>query len=124
MEFNYRLSFFLDLPNLSPGGRTLTSRIGAGGTGELQSERRKFVIDFGGETLSKLANDAPVTAVVSASTGQIQNVVIHKNPYTSGWRLSFELLPQSDNPSELRCFLKLGNDVLTETWSYQWTVAK
>lgn len=124
LEYSYRLFFFLELPNLSPGGRALASRIGAGGTGELQSERRRFVIDFGGEALAKLADDAPVTAMVSASTGQIQNVVIHKNSYTNGWRLSFELLPQSDNPSELRCFLKLGNDVLTETWSYQWTVAK
>ncbi len=47
-----------------------------------------------------------------------------ENPYTKGWRMSFELLPQGSDPSELRCFLKLGNDVLTETWSYQWTVAR
>ncbi len=124
LEFNYRLSFFLDLPNLSPGGRALTSRVGAGGAGDLDPSRRRFVIDFGGEALAKLADDAPVEAVVSASTGQVENVVAHKNPHTNGWRLSFELLPQGGEPSELRCFLKLGNDVLTETWSYQWTVAK
>lgn len=29
LEYSYRLSFFLILPNLSPGGRTLFSRIGA-----------------------------------------------------------------------------------------------
>ena len=124
MEYNYRLSFFLDLPNLSSGGRTLASRVGAGGAGDLNSERRRFVVDFGGENLAKLADETPVEAVVSASTGQIQNVVVHKNPQTNGWRLSFELLPQGDASSELRAFLKLGNDVLTETWSYQWTVAK
>jgi len=66
----------------------------------------------------------PVKSKISASTGQVQNVVAHKNPYTKGWRMSFELLPQGNDPSELRCFLKLGNDVLTETWSYQWTVAR
>lgn len=124
LEFSYRLSFFLDLPNLSSGGRTLASRVGAGGAGDLQAERRRFVIDFGGENLARLADDAPVEGVVSGSTGQIQNVVVHKNPQTHGWRLSFELLPQGDAPSELRGFLKLGNDVLTETWSYQWTAAK
>ncbi len=124
LEYNYRLYFFLDLPNLSPGGRTLTSRVGAGGAGDLDSNRRRFVIDFGGEALAKLPDDAPVQAVVSASTGQVQNVVVHKNSYTSGWRISFELLPQGDAPSELRCFLKLDNDVLTETWSYQWTASK
>jgi len=124
LEFNYRLSFFLDLPNLSPGGRTLASRIGAGGAGDLDPSRRRFVIDFGGEALTLLAEDAPVQAVVSASTGEIQNVVVHKNPHTKGWRLSFELLPQGSDPAELRCFLKLGNDALTETWSYQWTAVK
>ncbi|MFZ1640976.1 MAG: glucan biosynthesis protein G [Candidatus Contendobacter sp.] len=121
LEYSYRLSFFLDLPSLSSGGRTLASRVGAG---DMQSERRRFVVDFGGENLAKLADDAPVEAVVSGSTGQIQNAVVHKNPQTHGWRLSFELLPQGDAASELRGFLKLGNDVLTETWSYQWIAAK
>lgn len=124
LEFNYRLSFFLDMPTLSPGGRTLASRIGAGGAGDLNPEIRRFVIDFSGESLAKLAENTPVQAIVSASAGQIQNVVVHKNTHSNGWRLSFELLPQGSDRSELRCFLKLGNDVLTETWSYQWTVAK
>ncbi|MDS4021633.1 MAG: glucan biosynthesis protein G [Candidatus Competibacter sp.] len=124
LEYNYRLYFFLDLPNLSPGGRTLASRAGAGGTGDLNSERRRFVIDFGGESLAKLAEDAPVVAVISSSSGQIENVVTHRNAQTNGWRVSFELLPQGDTPADLRCFLKLGNDVLTETWSYQWTAVK
>ncbi|MEI2743192.1 MAG: glucan biosynthesis protein G [Candidatus Competibacter sp.] len=124
LEFNYRLSFFVDLPNLSPNGRTLASRIGAGGAGDLNPNLRRFVIDFGGEALSKLPDDAPVQAVVSASTGKVQSVVAHKNSHSGGWRLSFELAPQGSDPSELRCFLKLGEDVLTETWSYQWTAVK
>ncbi|MDS4025371.1 MAG: glucan biosynthesis protein G [Candidatus Contendobacter sp.] len=124
LEYNYRLSFFLDLPNLPLGGRTLASRVGAGDPGDPRPERRRFVIDFGGDNLARLTDDAPVKGVVSSSTGQIQNVVVHKNPQTQGWRLSFELLPQGDTAAELRGFLKLGNDVLTETWSYQWTAAK
>jgi len=50
-------------------------------------------------------------------------VVVHKNPHTHGWRLSSNCCA-GRRASELRCFLKLGNDVLTETWSYQWTAAK
>lgn len=67
------------------------------------------MIDFGGEALAKLAEDAPLQAVVSASSGQVANVVAHKNPYTNGWRILFELLPEGDNPADLRCFLKLGD---------------
>lgn len=124
LEFNYRMFFFVDMPNLSPNGRTLASRIGAGGAGDLNSNIRRFVIDFGGEELTKLTEETPVAAVVSASSGQVQNVVVHKNPSTTGWRLSFELDPQGNPSSELRGFLKLGENVLTETWSYQWTATK
>ena len=124
LEFNYRLYFFLDLPNLSPGGHALTSRVGAGGAGDLDASRRRFMIDFGGEALSKLPENAPVKAMISTSAGQVQNIVVQKNTYTQGWRVSFELLPQGNDSAELRCFLKLGDDVLTETWSYQWTAPK
>ena len=124
LEFNYRLYFFLEMPGLSPAGRILSSRVGAGGAGDLDPSRRRFVIDFGSETLANLADDAPVEGVIKASTGQIQNVVVHKNPYTRGWRLSFEFLPDADNLSELRGFLKLEDKFLTETWSYQWTAPR
>lgn len=135
LEFNYRLSFFLDLPQLTAGGRTLSSRIGAGGTGEMDSSKRRFVLDFGGDNLAKLAETADTATeavssanapkgVVSSSAGQIQNIVVQKNPQTQGWRLSFELAPGNSPAAELRAFLKLGNDVLTETWSYQWTATQ
>ena len=80
LEFNYRLYFFLDMPNLSPGGHALTSQVGAGGAGDLDASRRRFVIDFGGEALGKLPENAPVKATISASAGQIQNVVTQKTP--------------------------------------------
>jgi glucans biosynthesis protein len=124
LEYNYRLYFFLEMASLSPGGWVLSSRIGAGGAGASDPSRRRFVIDFGGNALTQLANDAPVEAVVTGSSGQIENVVTHKNPYNDDWRVSFELLPQGSDPADLRCFLKLGNNVLTETWSYQWTLPK
>ena len=122
MEFNYRLTFFLDLPNLSPNGRAIASRVGASGAGDLDSAVRRFVIDFAGEALNKLPEDAQITGVVTSSTGQVENIVAHKNNHTQGWRLSFELRPKDNQPADLRSFLKLGNEVLTETWNYQWTV--
>jgi periplasmic glucans biosynthesis protein len=124
LELNYRLHFFLDMPGLSPAGRTLASRVGAGGAGDLDPSRRRFVIDFGGEALAALADDAPVEAAIKASTGRIEHVVVQKNRQINGWRLAFEFLPDGDNLAELRGFLKLDNAVLTETWSYQWTAPR
>lgn len=121
-EFNYdyRLYFELNSPERPAGGRTLASREGAGGAGDLDPSKRRFVIDFQGGNLDMLPADAPVAAMVNASAGRVINTVVQKNPFTKGWRLSFELVPEDAESIGLRCFLKLGADVLTETWSFQW----
>lgn len=118
----YRMYFALDHPALPPGGRTYATRIGRGGSGGvIEPNKRKFVIDFVGGDLDDLAADAPVEAVVTASSGKIDHKVVQHHDPIDGWRVFFELQPKGDAPVELRCFLKLGGDALTETWSYQWT---
>ena len=120
-RFAYRLSLVLDKPGLPPGGQTYATRIGRGGVGgEITPGKRKFVIDFVGDRLKELSADMPVEAVVTASSGQVDHQVVQRNHFIDGWRVFFELKPEGAAPVELRCFLKLGEDILTETWSYQW----
>ena len=121
-RFDYRMYFALDQPNLPPGGKTYATYVGRGGSGGvIEPNKRKFVIDFTGGALDELAPDAAVEAVVTASSGTIDNKVVHHNDHIDGWRVFFELKPAGDAPVELRCFLKQGGDALTETWSYQWS---
>jgi glucans biosynthesis protein len=121
-QFAYRMSFFLDTSELPPGGRTYATRIGVGGySGESEPDKRKFVIDFVGGRLSDLNPTAPVEAVVTASTGRIDNQAVQRNDFIGGWRVFFDLKPEGEAPVEIRCFLKSGEDALTETWSYQWS---
>ncbi len=94
--------------------------VGATRVGRGESEgARKFVIDFAGEKLPKVA-DAPIRAVVSASRGTVKNLVSQFNEVTGNWRAFFDLIPEGTDPIELRCFLQLGEAALSETWSYQW----
>jgi glucans biosynthesis protein len=118
--FEYRLHFALELESKPPAGRALSTRLGAGGAASDDPGKRLFVIDFGGGKLAELPEDAKVEAIISTSAGQIANVVTQKNSFTQGWRASFEFIPEADRPAQLRCFLKSGGDVLSETWSYQW----
>ena len=37
------------------------------------------------------------------------------------WRVTMEVKPSGDDPVDLRCYLDLYGEVLTETWNYQWT---
>jgi periplasmic glucans biosynthesis protein len=119
-EYAYRLRFAADPEAKLQGGRTLSTRIGAGGTAVLDPEKRKFVLDFGGETLAALPTDTPVEAFVSTSAGTLSTATVQPNPETKGWRLFFELSPDGSGPVDLRAFLRNGNDVLSETWSFQW----
>jgi periplasmic glucans biosynthesis protein len=120
MEFAYRLRYSADPEARLTGGRTLATRIGAAGTDMLDSDRRKFVVDFVGENLSKLPPETPVMATVTTSSGELSPPIAQHNPETGGWRLFFELTPERGRTAELRGFLYEGNDVLSETWSFEW----
>ncbi len=121
MSFKYKLTFSRDPEEHQQGGRTLSTRIGAAGTDDLDSSKRKFVIDFAGETLSKLPPDTPVEAVVAVTNGKlIGKPIALPNKETQGWRLFFEIEPESGKIAELRAFLRNQQDVLSETWTYQW----
>jgi glucans biosynthesis protein len=120
-SFAYRMSFFLEKSRLPPDGRTYATRMGPGGfSGESEHDQRKFVIDFAGGRLQNPDADTPVEAVITASTGTINHQTVQRNPFIDGWRVFFDLKPQGNAPIELRCFLKSGEETLTETWSYQW----
>ncbi|MCP5425250.1 MAG: glucan biosynthesis protein G [Gammaproteobacteria bacterium] len=118
--FEYRLHFALALESKPPAGQVIATRTGAGGVAGGDPSKRLFVIDFDGKKLEEMGEDAGVTAIVSTSAGQISNIVTQKNAFTKGWRASFEFAPEGDRSAQLRCFLKSGGDVLSETWSYQW----
>jgi len=114
-----RLHFSLGKAERFPEGRVIATHIGKGGTA-LDQPTRKFVIDFSGKSFERLKKGAVVEAVVSASLGKILHPVTQENRFTDGWRVFFELESEGHEAVELRCFLKSGTDVLTETWSYQW----
>jgi len=122
LNFEYRLAFGADYLGQVPGAHTQTTRIGGGGTDSRENKARKFMIDFVGKSLEKLSPETPVEAVVSNSAGEIPpaTIIVLYNPYTQGRRVFFELLPHDEVEVELRCFLRSGNHVLSETWSYQW----
>ena len=121
LHVEYRIHFSLDPEAQLKGGRTRATRVGAGGTDVPDHSRRKFVLDFTGQAVDKLDPESPnVQPVCSASSGELAPPVAHHNRFTGGWRLFFELVPEAGQSVDLRCFLRRGQDVLTETWTYRW----
>jgi glucan biosynthesis protein len=47
---------------------------------------------------------------------------VQRVPQTGSWRIAFVVTPRAKKPVvDLRCYLTLYGEVLTETWVYQWT---
>jgi glucans biosynthesis protein len=82
---------------------------------------RHIVIDFAGGDLDTLSAGQPVQAAVSANGGDISAVTVERLPENAVWRVALRLKPNGDKPVDLRCYLTLYGEALTETWTYLWT---
>jgi glucans biosynthesis protein len=132
--FDYRLYWGNDEPFTSPVARVRNTWKGRHGIAGLAASQVaalppgiKFVIDFAGGPLAGIEQRYDLEAVVTASRGRIDNAHVLKVVGTDRWRASFDLIAEgaiADNPVELRCFVRLGERVLTETWLYQYVASR
>ncbi len=117
--FNYRLHWCTQNP-FEPQelARFVATRVGKSLLGE---EKRLFVLDAVGGKLAETPFDDQVRAVIFSDFGRIENAVVQTNPEAKGWRVSFELLPGSEEVTELRAQITRGDQMLSEVWIYRWT---
>lgn len=115
---NYRLHWCWAAPGVVKLAQTLQTRCGL----SFDQKHRQFVIDFVGEALKLLTPDRPPTLDVGTDKGKIVNAVAQSNPDISGWRVSIELDPEDNKLLELHARLMQGDQPLTETWIYRWTL--
>lgn len=125
LEFVYLLSAFSDNPQWPPGGRAEATRIGTaarpGSTEAVDADARLIVIDFNGGDLPHLEASQPVEAMPGTSRGRVSAAICQKNPHTGGWRAFFDFFPEGAESADLRCYLRMRQHSLSETWSYLWT---
>jgi len=117
LSYAYRMTWYGDDPRWPPSGRAVSTLRDRG----THKDGWRFVVDFEGPALRALPADAVLQGVVTVGTAEGQGELIEQqvipNGVTRGWRLVFQVRP-SREPLELRAFLRRGEDVLTETWSY------
>ncbi len=107
--------------NIASVMATRTGRAGVPGQERPTSAgNRKFVIDFKGGPLSKMAARYDVTPVVSLSRGEVINPFVVKVVGTDIWRATFDVAFDGNEPLDLRCYLKLSDETLSETWLYKY----
>ncbi len=115
---NYRLHWCWAPPGVVRLAQTMQTRCGL----SFDQKHRQFIIDFVGDTLKALKPETPPTLDVGSDKGKIVSAVTQLNPEINGWRVSIELDTQDNKLVELHARLMQGDQPLTETWLYRWTV--
>jgi glucans biosynthesis protein len=123
-EFRYRLHWIADEPYPPALARCVATRLGNGGQAGTARPRgvRKFVVEFKGEPLARLPKGVLPEPVLWASRGAFSNVRTEAvpNDVPGHWRAEFDLTATGAEPVELRCYLRSREEVLSETWLYQY----
>ena len=119
LAVRYRLCWAEAEPSPPGVARVVATRVGiAGRPGQPpRAGARKYVVDFAGGRLASLNRQSGVGAVVTSAAE-----VIEADAYpvvgTGRWRLIFDAATPERNAAELRAFLRLDGDALTETWLF------
>lgn len=119
LSFSYLLSAYAYSPLRPPGARAIATR-----TSPMHGRNdnsRRVLIDFAGGDLDTLVANQPVKAELSARNADIDSVTVQRLAENGVWRVSFRLTPKGNQNADLRCYLTLYGEALTETWTYLWT---
>lgn len=118
VEFRYTLNWYAQNPERPPLGECFSTRVDS----QQAEYYRMFVLDFRGQELSGLPENAPLQPDVrTGENARVTEARLQKNPNDNTWRVSFTASTgQLKSPIELACKLQLDGRPLTETWTYTW----
>lgn len=120
-HFAYTLYWTREADKKLSANKVTATRVGVD---PADPQRQQFAIDFAGPKLIAIPETDPPRAVANCSTnGVIAENQVFFNPHGNSWRVMLQLAPKLGNkdPIELRCALKKGEEVLSETWTYLWS---
>jgi glucans biosynthesis protein len=124
VELSYRLHWLADEPYPTSLGRCVATRLGRGGQPGLPRPPgvRKFMVEFLGGPLASLPFGVEPEPVLTATRGSVSYIYTEAVPddVPGHWRAQFDLTVDGSDPVELRLYLRAGDEVLTETWLFQY----
>ena len=126
VEFSYRQHWTTDEDPSLADGHVVATRTGVH---DWQSEQRTMIVEFAGNALNQ-QSETPLTPHVQvtgagAEKVKIQGLTVQPMP-DARWRVAFQIAPSAEGakladlgPVELRCYIKRGENFLTETWVHR-----
>ena len=119
--YHFGYTLFWTTENTFSENKAISTRVGL----DLSCQNcRQFIVDFAGPKLDKLTDANPPVSIANCSTNAVieDNRVSHCTELGT-WRVVIKMQPKAGNadPVDLRCTLQNGTNVLSETWTYQWS---
>jgi len=117
--YRYRLHWAGDEPYNGSLARVAATWTGRGGFGPPRPRNlRRVVIDFEGVPVADLPESArdEVEVVVTPERGSLGKIYSHRLVGTKRWRAIFEIALPDRNPVDVRVYLRMKGQPLSETW--------
>ncbi|MGA8170951.1 MAG: glucan biosynthesis protein [Methylocystis sp.] len=117
-NFAYRQFWCWEPPARPPLAYVSDARGGRAGAPKL----RRFLVVFTGDILADAARAANLKPVLTTSPGSAKVIGVYANPQAKTCRVLFDIDPGGETFCELRLVLNSGDDPISETWLYRWTL--
>ncbi len=121
-RYRYRLTTFDNLLDRQTLAYVARTRSGSGtlpGDAGDPSTERLFVVDFERADPVTRGGELP-RARLETSSGEITDLRTQALPSGLGWRASFRLAPDGEQPADMRLYLEQAGERWSETWTYVW----
>jgi glucan biosynthesis protein MdoG/AsmA-like protein len=127
LRYRYRLQWCATEPHQTALGRCVATRLGRGGEpGKVRPEDvHKFMVEFLGGPLAILPFGVRPKPVLWSSSGTFSYVFTEAVPdgVAGHWRAQFDFTGAAGpNVVDMRLYLKNGEQILSETWLYQFHI--
>jgi len=106
------------LQQADPVARVAYATVTLPGAEAIAGDPQRVVIDFTGGDATLFGAESAIEPVVTLSGGTL--LASRAEPCDGGWRLTIDFDPEDEQAIELRAFLRLQSQALTETWSWNW----
>ncbi|MCC2096386.1 MAG: glucan biosynthesis protein [Hyphomicrobiales bacterium] len=119
-RFAFRQFWCWTPPDRPPLAIVTRTRQGKAGNGDATS-RRRFLVQYSGDTLFPGGHDRAIEGRASAANGKIASVKVYRSPQNKAVRVLFDVSAARGSVVELRLQLESAGRKVSETWLYRWT---